>query len=86
MNRTITRSFAVTLGLLAFSLAVFRGMAHGFHPSSTILMAIASMWAFCLIGAILGAFADTLVQASVREQMVDRLANDRRSEKAPNVG
>ena len=49
-------------------------------------MAIASMWAFCLIGAILGAFADTLVQASVREQMVDRLANDRRSEKAPNVG
>lgn len=64
----IGRTYAGTLGTLAFALMALRGLTGGAGMEQTVLMAAAGMFVCAAIGYLVGKTAEHLVNESVRTQ------------------
>ncbi|TWT65404.1 hypothetical protein Pla123a_48720 [Posidoniimonas polymericola] len=70
----MARDFAGYLGSLGMIVALMRGAMHGGGIDGTILQAVASLASFAVVGAVIGAIAETVVDESVRTQLEKQLA------------
>ncbi|MEK6247765.1 MAG: hypothetical protein N2C12_06265 [Planctomycetales bacterium] len=67
------RTDAGTLGLLAFVTVVTRALRHGAAVETTLLTASLCLFGFTLIGYVLGAMAQWIVEDSVQTQVTAEL-------------
>jgi len=68
------RSYAGILGPLAFLTEILRGMLHGGGSESTVMSAIAALFAFAAIGFVLGELAGWIVDDAVRSRLSAEMA------------
>ena len=63
------RTYAGTLGPLAFATVVARAIVHGGASQQTLLAASMCLFGFALIGSVTGALAGWIVEDSVRSRV-----------------
>ncbi len=63
------RSYAATLGLLAFAITMARGLVHASSPRATIAAAIGWLVAFAALGWVAGELAAWIVEDSIRSKL-----------------
>ena len=68
------RTYAGTLGLIAFGILTARGVIEGSGTEATLLAACGGTFLFGLIGAVAGYLADLFVRDSVRSQFQTAMA------------
>lgn len=69
----MARRYAVMLGLVAFAAALTRGTIEGGSWEATVGHALACLWLYALLGAILGWVGQVTVHDSVRARMAEEL-------------
>jgi hypothetical protein len=69
----VERTYAATLGLLAFVTAIARGWLAGGGVSDTLLTAWLALLAFTAVGGMLGWLAGWIVDDAVRTRMAEEL-------------
>jgi hypothetical protein len=62
------RTYAGSLGLLAYGITLTRGLVHGASSEVTILAACGGLFLFALVGYVAGQLAELFVRESVRTQ------------------
>ncbi len=70
----MSRVYAGYLGCLGMIAALLRGVKDGSGIEGTVLQGVAAMAALAVIGAWLGAIAQSVVDESVRAQLEKQLA------------
>ncbi len=82
----MARDYAGVLGLVAFAIAIARGMIRSAGVDATLGQASLMLFAFALAGYVVGAMADRIVEESVRggaaAQAVARQAENRKAAEA----
>jgi hypothetical protein len=68
------RSYAGILGPLAFVTEVARGVSRSAGTESTVMAAVAALFAFAVIGFVLGELAGWIVNDSVRSRLAAEIA------------
>ena len=68
------RSYAGVLGPLAFATVLVRGMARDGGIQGTIWQAVIGLFAFAIVGAVLGQLAGWIVDDSVRARLAAEMA------------
>jgi hypothetical protein len=68
------RTYAGSLGLLAFALMAVRGILQAAGAEQTLLAASAALFVFAALGYVLGNLAEHLVRESVRHQFQAAMA------------
>jgi hypothetical protein len=74
VEQVMGRTYAGTLGPLAFACVVARGVVAGAGVEGTMATASAAMFVFATIGFIVGQLAEHLVHESVRNQFQAAMA------------
>ncbi len=67
------RAYAGVLGYLASALTLVRGAVAGSGLEGTVMMAVAAMAIFALIGFVIGTIAETTVDHAIREKLETQL-------------
>ena len=62
----MARTYAGTLGLVAFLIALARGAVHAWGAGTILLQAWIALWAFAALGALLGWMAERIVDEEIR--------------------
>lgn len=75
----VGRSYGGILGLIAFLTALVRGEGSGGGAADTLPYACVSLVLFTALGFIFGCLAQRMVDDAVREQLVARMAADKKS-------
>jgi pilus assembly protein TadC len=70
------RRYAATLGYLAATLVLLRGVLMGAGIEGTLVRSVVVLVLFMLIGLVLGTIAETAVVQSVREQFEKQLRRE----------
>jgi hypothetical protein len=70
----VARDYAGVLGLVAFAIAMARGVIRSAGVNATMWQASITMFAFALVGYIVGAMADRIVEESVRGSVAAQAA------------
>jgi hypothetical protein len=65
----VARTYAGILGPLAFVVCLARGFIHAWGAETTLLQAWISLWAFAMLGAVLGWMAGRIVEDEVRSRI-----------------
>ena len=65
----MARTFAGILGPLAFVVCLARGLIHAWGTETILLQAWTSLWAFAMLGAVLGWLAGRIVEEEVRSRI-----------------
>jgi hypothetical protein len=68
----VARTYAGILGLLAFAISLARGFLHAWSMETTLLQAWIGLWAFAMLGAVLGWLAGRIIEEEVRAQIKER--------------
>ena len=66
----IAKTYAGTLGVLAFSTTVVRGLVAGAGLEGVMQSAIVALVLFAFLGMVIGGVAERIVQESVRATLV----------------
>lgn len=67
------RLYAGILGPMAFAIVVTRSLIHGGGLSSTVPLAVASLFVFAAVGYLAGRIAEMIVVDSVRARFLQEL-------------
>lgn len=78
----MARDFAGYLGSLGMIVALLRGAVHGGGIDGTILQGVACLASFAVVGAVIGAIAESVVDESVKTQLEKQLAEAEKAEAA----
>ena len=72
--RLVARIYAGILGPLAMVTAIAHGLVHGWGAETTLWTAWLSLWAFALLGFVLGSLGEWMVEQSVRARIAVEIA------------
>jgi hypothetical protein len=84
----LTKMVSGTLGLLAFSAAIFAGVWAGNDMTTVLIRAIWALFSFLVLGAVFGWMAQTVINEHIKnstQQMMEHLQTNPTAQRAEHA-